>query len=252
MAAKRAAPEAVLDHVGVGADVIVPLAAGEPRWLLEVLDGAAAEGRLEGVRVHQMHAAFDHPYLHGVYGDRLHHVSYFLSAVGRSAHLSGGTSLVPAHFSDMPRILRRTTRCSLVLARCAPPDRHGYFSLGTNADYTARLLGEAPVFLEVNPNMPRTFGENNVHVSQIVGWCEVDEPLLEVDPPPITDLDRRIAAFVAERVPDGATLQAGIGSVPNALLELLADHHDLGVHTELVSDAWSTSWSPGRSPAPAR
>jgi len=236
VAARRAAPEAVLDHVGAGADVIVPLAAGEPRRLIEVLDGAAAEGRLQGVRVHQMHAAFDHPYLHGVYGDRLHHVSYFLSAVGRSAHLSGGTSLVPAHFSDMPRILRRTTRCSLVLARCAPPDRHGYFSLGTNADYTARLIGEAPVFLEVNPNMPRTFGENNVHVSQIVGWCEVDEPLLEVDPPPISDLDRRIAAFVAERVPDGATLQAGIGSVPNALLELLADHRDLGVHTELMSD----------------
>lgn len=236
VAARRADPADVLAHVDAGADVVVPLAAGEPRVLLEVLDGAAAAGSLQGVRVHQMHAAHDLPYLHGVYGDRLHHVSYFLSAVGRAAHDDGGCSLVPAHFSDLPRLLRRTTRCSLLLARAAPPDRHGYFSLGTNADYSARLLGEVPVFLEVNPHMPRTFGENNVHVSQILGWCETDEPLFEVDPPPITDLDRHIAAFVAERVPDGATLQAGIGAVPNAVLELLTGHRDLGIHTELVSD----------------
>ncbi|MEZ5143915.1 MAG: acetyl-CoA hydrolase/transferase C-terminal domain-containing protein [Acidimicrobiales bacterium] len=236
VAATRREPDDVLDHVGPGADVVVPLACGEPRVLLQVLDEAAAAGRLEGVRVHQMHTAHDYPFLHGVYGDRLHHVSYFLSAIGRAAHDEGGCSLVPAHFSDMPRLLQRTTRCSLLVARAAPPDRHGYFSLGTNADYSARLLGEVPVFLEVNPHMPRTFGENNVHVSQILGWCEADEPLFEVDPPPVTDLDRHIAAYVAERVPDGATLQAGIGSVPNAVLELLADHRDLDIHTELISD----------------
>jgi len=234
--AKRAEPDAVVDLLSPGADVLAPLANGEPRAVVEAIDRAAAEGRIEGVRIHQMHGGYDHPYLHAAYGDRLRHVSYFLSPIGRAAFAEGGCHVVPAHFSDMPRLLRATTRCSLLVARCAPPDRHGFFSLGTNADYAARFLGEIPVFLEVNPNMPRTFGENNVHVSQIAGWCEVDEPLLEVAPAPVTDTDRRIAALIAPRIPDRATVQVGIGAVPNALNPLLAEHQDLGIHTELLTD----------------
>ena len=197
--AKRAAPDDVVELVSAGADIIVPLANGEPRLVLEALDRAA--DTLEGVRVHQMHGAYDYPYLHGLHAGHLDHVSYFLSAVGREAYADRGCSLVPAHFSDMPRLLRATTSRSLVLAKAAPADRHGFFSLGTNADYTARFLGEVPIFLEVNPNMPRTFGENNVHVSQVAGWCESDYPLLVVPPAEPAEIDRRIAAFVAERVP---------------------------------------------------
>ena len=193
--AARADPEDVVGHVPLGADIIVPLANGEPRLLIEAIDRAAADERIDRVRIHQMHAAYDHPHLHGSYGERLRHVSYFLSAVERAAYADGGCNLVPAHFSDMPRLLRRTTTCSLLVAKAAPPDRHGFFSLGTNADYSARFLGEIPVFLEVNPNMPRTFGENNVHVSQIVGWCESDYPLLDFAPAPAGDLDQRIAAL---------------------------------------------------------
>jgi acyl-CoA hydrolase len=234
--ATRAECDSVVDLIPRGADILVPLANGEPRMVVAAIDRAAAEGRIDGVRIHQMHAGYDHPHLHGVYGDRLRHVSYFLSAVERAAYREGGCQLVPSHFSDMPRLLRRTTKCSLLVARAAPPDRHGFFSLGTNADYVARFLGEVPVFLEVNPNMPRTFGENNVHASQIVGWSECDEPLLEIAPPPISELDRRIAELVAARIPDRATIQVGIGGVPSALMPLLADHHDLGIHTELLTD----------------
>lgn len=221
IASKRAPAEAVVDLVSVGADILVPLANGEPRVVVAALDQAAADGRLDGVRVHQMHALYDHPYLHGKYGDRLRHISYFLSSIEREAYAEGGCYLVPSHFSDMPRLLRRTTKCSLLIARTAPPDRHGFFSLGTNADYVARFLGEVPIFLEVNPNMPRTFGENNVHVSEIVGWCESTEPLIDIVSPEITDLDRRIAELVAERITDEATIQVGIGGVPNALVGLL-------------------------------
>ena len=236
LAATEADADAVVDLIPPGADIIVPLANGEPRSVVAAIDHAAADGRLNGVRVHQMHAGYDHPYLHGVYGDRLRHVSYFLSAVERDCYAEGGCHLVPAHFSDMPRLLQRTTRCSLLVARAAPPDRHGFFSLGTNADYAARFLGEIPVFLEVNPNMPRTFGENNIHVSQVSGWCGSDDPLLEVAPAPVSDLDRQIAGLVAERIPDRATIQVGIGGVPNALMALLSDHRDLGIHTELLTD----------------
>jgi acyl-CoA hydrolase len=234
MSRAASAPEAVLDLVGAEADVIVPLANGEPRVLIDTLDANA--DRFQRVRVHQMHALHDHPYLHGVYGERLHHVAYFLSPITRTAFAEGHCDLVPGHFSEMPVMLRRYTERPLVLAAASPPDRHGYVSLGTNADYTARFIGTMPFFIEVNPNMPRTFGENTLHLDQVAGFCESDYPLVEVPPPPASEHDRAIAALVAERIPDGATIQAGIGAIPNAILGMLHDRRDLGLHAELFSD----------------
>jgi acyl-CoA hydrolase len=230
------AATAVLDHVDDGADVIVPLANGEPVTVLDALEAGAGAGRFTGVRIHQMHALHDRPYLHGTLRDRLLHVSYFLSPVTRPAFYERGCELVPNNFSEVPRLLRETTKCSLVVAAAAPRDRHGYFSLGTSCDYVAPFIGRVPFFLEVNAQMPRTFGRNQVHASQVAGWTEVDRPLVEVPPAVPGDVERAIAAHVAERIPDGATIQAGIGGIPNALLERLRDHRDLGVHTELLSD----------------
>ena len=102
----------------------------------------------------------------------------------------------------------------------------------------APFIGRVPFFLEVNARMPRTFGRNQLHVSQVAGWAEADRPLVEVASSTPTEADGAIAALVAERVPDGATIQAGIGSIPSALLAGLRDHRDLGVHTELLSDAF--------------
>jgi acyl-CoA hydrolase len=226
--------EAVLDHLEDGADVIVPLANGEPVSVLDAVEAGAT--RFRGVRIHQMHALHDRPYLHGTMREHLLHVSYFLSPITRPAFYERGCELVPNNFSEVPRLLRETTRCSLVAAAAAPMDRHGYFSLGTNCDYVAPFIGRVPFFLEVNAQMPRTFGRNQVHASQVVGWTPVDRPLVEVAPHEPDEVARAIAAHVAERIPDGATLQTGIGGIPNALLERLGDHRDLGVHTELLSD----------------
>jgi acyl-CoA hydrolase len=234
IAAEPTSAAAVLDHVGPGCDIILPLANGEPVTLIDAVEAAA--DHLEGVRVHQMHALHDRRYLHGAFGDRLRHVSYFLSHVTRPCFRAGSVDLVPNNFSEMRDILRAHTRDPLVLAAASPPDRHGYFSLGLNADYVSSFIGRARFFLEANPRVPRTFGRNQVHISQVVGWCTADYPLVEVPPPPPTELDRRIAAFVAERIPDRATLQTGIGAIPNAILSALANHRDLGVHTELLSD----------------
>lgn len=228
-------PEDVLSHIHDDADLIVPLANGEPVSVLDAIEANAE--RVQGVRVHQMHALHDRPYLHGTVRDHLLHVSYFLSPVTRRAFLDRGCELVPNNFSEVPRLLRETTRCSMVLAAASPMDRHGYFSLGTNCDYVGSFIGRIPTFLEVNAQMPRTFGRNQVHVSQVVGWTEVDRPLVESARPEPSDVDQRIAELVAERVPDGATIQAGIGTIPTALLAGLRNHRDLGVHTELLSDA---------------
>ena len=131
------AADAVLDHVPDRADLIVPLANGEPVAVLDALE--AANEQLSGVRVHQMHALRDRPYLHGEYGERLRHVSYFLSAATRQAYWDGHLDLVPSNFSEMPLLLRQATRCDLVVAAASPPDAHSYFTLGTNADYVAAL-----------------------------------------------------------------------------------------------------------------
>ena len=194
----------------------MPLANGEPVSLLDAIEAHA--DRLDGVRVHQMHALHDRPYLHG------------RSATGcGTSRTSCPTSPGRApRRDDRPRAeqLQRDAqhpasarRDPLVLAARRLPDRHGYFSLGVNADYVASFIGRARFFLEANAQMPRTFGRNQIHVSQVLGWVEVDRPLVEVAAAAAGEIDdRRIAALVAERIPDRATIQTGIGAIPNAIL----------------------------------
>jgi acyl-CoA hydrolase len=235
MEERRVAAEAVLEHVEDGADVIVGLGNGEPRTVVDVLEAHADE--LRGVRTHQMLPLRERPSFRAG-GPGLRHVSWFLSPHDREAFHQGTCDLVPNNFSEIPLLMRQTTKRSLVVTAVSPPDRHGYFSLGCHAEYVAPMIGEAPFFVEVNPHVPRTFGENQIHVSQVVGWCEADYPLVEVPAREADADDLRIAELVAERIPDGATLQAGIGAVPNAVLGLLGDHRDLGIHTELLAEGF--------------
>ncbi len=227
-------PTAVVEHISAGADIIVPIANGEPVTLLDAIE--QHESSMSNVRIHQMHALHDRPYLHGSYGDRLRHVSYFLSHVTRPCFRAGTIDLVPNNFSEMRLILQAATSDPLVVASASPPDRHGYFSLGLNADYVASFIGRARFFLEANRQMPRTFGRNQIHISQVVGWSEADYPLALVPPTVPVEADMRIAEFVAERIRDRSTIQVGIGSIPNAILSALTGHCDLGIHTELISD----------------
>ncbi|MFZ9628517.1 MAG: acetyl-CoA hydrolase/transferase family protein [Ilumatobacteraceae bacterium] len=227
---------AVVEHLRPHGHVVVPLGNGEPVALLDALEQAAADGLGEGVSVHQMHALHDRRYLHGEFGDRMRHVSYFLSHITRPCFGRGTVDLVPNHFSEVFGHIQRRAHDPLVVAAAAPMDRHGYFSLGVSADYTSSFIGRARFFLEVNEQMPRTFGRNQIHVSQIEGYTVNHRPLVEVPPPATGDADRAIAALVAERIPDGACLQTGIGAIPNAIMSALAHHRDLGVHTELLSD----------------
>lgn len=232
---KRCSADEMLRHVPPEADLICGLGNGEPKTVLDALE--ANGERLRDVRVHQMLPLRPRPYIDGEVPN-LRHVSWFLSAHDREAFAAGNCELVPNNFSEVPRLMERATKRSLVIAAAAPPDRHGYFSLGPHAEYTAAMIGEVPFFLEANAQVPRTFGENQVHVSEVVGWCEADYPLIEVPPRKGNDIDRKIAELVVERIPDGATIQAGIGSVPDQVLSLLGDHKELGVHTELLTDGF--------------
>jgi acyl-CoA hydrolase len=226
--------EDVLAHIPPGADLIVPIAAGEPVTLIDTLE--AAFEQLDGVRIHRMDPLRERAYIRGELGDHLRHVDYYLGPGSRQAYLDGRCDLVPNNFSEMPQLLREATKCTLVLAGASMPDEHGNFSLGTNADYVAALIGEVPFFVEANAYMPRTSGQNQVHISQVAGWIRADHELPEAIYEPDA-VDRRIAALIAERIPDGACLQVGAGRTPKALMHALRGHRALGVHTETFSDS---------------
>ena len=225
--------DALVAELPAGADLVVPIANGEPVRLLDALEARA--DRLRDVRVHQMHTLRDRAYLHGEYAGRLDHVSWFLSPVTRPAYHAGTCEFAPANFSEVPQFLL-AKRPHAVLAAASPMDRHGYFSLGVCADYAAAMIGRVPFILEVNPNMPSTHGANRLHHSEVQGWYEAEIDLVEVPPAGINPVDDAIADHIADRIPDGATIQLGIGAIPSAVASRLADHRDLGVHTELLSD----------------
>ena len=128
--------------------------------------------------MHQMHAIHDRPYMTGEDRERLRHVSYFLSHITRPHFATRWDRPRAGPLLGGVRDDAAWTTDPLVIAAASPPDRHGYFSLGVSADYTSSFIGRARVFLEVTEHMPRTFGRNQFHVSQIVGWCQSDRPLV--------------------------------------------------------------------------
>lgn len=227
-------PRTVIDFIPDGADVVVGLANGEPTLLMDTIEELNEE--LRGVRFHQMHSLHDRPYLHGAYADRMRQVCYFMSHINRAAYYEGTIDVVPAHFSEVPLMLRRFTRRNLAIGVASLPDKHGYFSLGVDCGYMASMIGRVPMFLEASSHVPHTHGANLVHHSQIVGWCESDRHLVEVPMVEPKPLEKVIASYVTERIPNGATIQVGIGGIANAILDGLHDHHNLGVHTELFHD----------------
>lgn len=235
IAARRCAPDDVLRWLQPGMNIIVGAANGEPVGVIDALEAAADS--LQDVRLHQMIALHPRPYIDGR-RPNLRHVSWFLSPHTRAAFHRGDCDLVPNSFSDVPRLMRHSLSPGLVVATVSAPDRHGYFSLGPDAEYTASFIGEVPFFVEVNAQTPRTFGGNQLHFSDVVGVCESDHPLVETPTPAATERDHQIATLVAERIPDGATLQAGIGAVPTLVLSMLSGHRELGVHTELLGDGF--------------
>src|SRR5262245_43826962 len=191
--------EAVLEHIADGAHVIVGVANGEPASILDTIEANAE--RFHDVRLHQMLTLRKRRYIDGAFPG-LRHVSWFLSPANREAFHAGACDLVPNNFSDVPHLMR-SLQPSLVVAAVAPADRHGYFSLGPHAEYVAAFIGQLPFFVEVNPRMPRTFGENQLHVEQVIGWCEGETPMIEMASRETSELDRRIATLIAERIPSG-------------------------------------------------
>lgn len=162
----------------------------------------------------------------------------FLGPNVREAVHAGRADYTPIFLSEIEALFASGQRpLDVVLLQTSPPDEHGYLSLGVSVDCTLNAARAAKhVIAQVNRRMPRTLGDSFLHISEISAVVEVDEPLPEFLAEPFTLVHKMIAEHVASLVPDGATLQIGIGAVPEAVLQALAHHRDLGIHTEMVPD----------------
>lgn len=219
-----------------GHRVFVHGAAATPQALLRALAERAPD--LRDVELISLHTEGDHPCAEPGVADSFHINALFVGANTRVAVARGDADYVPAFLSEMPGLFRdRVLPLDVALVHVSPPDAHGYCSLGVSVDIALSAIESAAVVIaQVNPRMPRTHGDGLVHHSVFAAAVGVDEPLPEHAPKPLGDVERAIGRHCAELVEDGATLQMGIGAIPDAVLAMLTGHKDLGVHTEMFSD----------------
>ena len=178
----------------------------------------------------------DYPFGAAAYAGKLRFATWHMSPRLAQAHARGDVDFVPARYFDTVSAFAEGGAWApdAVILHTAPPGRGGYVSIGVSA-YALPAARRAPlVIAQVNPRMPRTPGNAFLHRSQIDCWVEVDEPLLEYPPTPVGAVEQAIAGHVASLIPDGATIQVGVGSIPQAIMEALGDRRDLGVHSLLV------------------
>jgi acyl-CoA hydrolase len=219
-----------------GDAVVVPIGVGEPPALLRALSQRRRD--FLDVSVFQLLPLSKQEYFDRETTHHVRHTSAFLGGASRSGAHEGWIDYTPAHFSEIPGMITRGyLPCDVVLARASAMDEHGYFALGLSADYTMAAIEKArAVVLEVSPQVPFTFGDCHIHVSQVAAVVENDDPLIELPAPSIGDVEHAIAEHVAQMIPDGATLQIGIGAIPDAVVQQLSSKNDLGVHTEMFGD----------------
>jgi acyl-CoA hydrolase len=172
------------------------------------------------------------------YAGHFRHNGLFLGANVRRAVQEGRGDYTPVFLSEVEGLFRSgALPVDVCLLQCTPPDRNGYMSLGVSTDVTHAVVACARrVLVEINDQMPRTCGDTFLHVSRAHALVETSHRLVEYPQPTVTDVHRAIGKRVAQLVPDGATIQTGIGGIPEATLGFLAGHRDLGIHSEMIPD----------------
>lgn len=243
---KILAPEKVAEKVKNNSTLVVAMAAGAPPSLLKSIALRVKNDDLHDLSVYYKIATkhLEESLLADNVLEKINAHSFFMAEFDRKIikkqQQTGKKllSFVPCHFSQIPRVLREIIKVNTFVITVSPMDSAGYFSFGTNNDYAstaARFCDQ--LFVEVNPNMPRVFGQSQIHVSQVDAIIENECNIIEFPSAVPGELDLKIGTFVAPLVPDGATIQLGIGKVPEGVARSLEGHKDLGIHTELFSNA---------------
>jgi acyl-CoA hydrolase/GNAT superfamily N-acetyltransferase len=219
-----------------GRRILIGSGAAEPSRLVEAM--VEHGHHLEGNDIVHLLTLGPAPYVKAGLEHRFRHTAFFIGPNVRDAVAEGRADFMPVFLSEIPELIRsRRVRVDVALIQVSPPDAHGYVSLGVSVDIVRAAIDAADLILaEVNPRMPRTHGDSFLHVGRIAHLVPVDAPLPTRAAEPLDEVDRAIGHHIASLVPNGATLQTGIGKIPDAALAALDNHRDLGVHTEMFSD----------------
>ncbi|MBW3086876.1 Butyryl-CoA:acetate CoA-transferase [Austwickia sp. TVS 96-490-7B] len=236
LAAKRRTAHDVVDLIRDGDVVVAPTGVGEPPSILEALSERRREKR--GVIVSQILPMRPYEYFDQQTLEHVRHTSLFFGGPSRPGGRDGWIDYRPSYFSEMPGLFREgLLPVDVVVTIASPMDAHGFFSISLAPDYTMAAIEQArTVIVEVNPHVPYAYGDCFVHISQVDAVVEDDRPLIEVGLPQIGPVQKAIGGYVAELIPDGATVQIGYGAIPDAVVMQLTDRRDLGVHTEMIGD----------------
>jgi 4-hydroxybutyrate CoA-transferase len=220
-----------------GQQVYVQCAAATPSVLLDALVARAPD--LQDVGMIHLHTEGPGPHLAPDMATHFRHRALFVGPNARAAVNEGRADYVPVFLSEVPHLFERgALPLDAVLVNATPPDAHGFCSLGVSVEAMhAAIRAARTVIVQLNRAMPRTLGESFVRVDEIDLAVEVDVPPYEHRDGSIGAVERRIGEHVAELVPNGATIQFGIGAIPAATALALRGHRDLGVHTEMFTDA---------------
>jgi 4-hydroxybutyrate CoA-transferase len=224
----------VVGHLAPGMRVLLPPGCGEPVALVEEVCRQAE--RLRGLTLMGGIHLGDYPWTRPEHA-ALRFLTWHMSARLEDARRQGRVEFAPLRYFDLVTQLGRGGHWApdCVFVHTAPPDARGYLSLGVSTGLALPAAREAPlVIAQVNPNMPRTRGNAFLHRSQIDLWVDVDAPLITYPPPRLGTVERAIGGHVAGLVPDRATVQVGVGAIPQAVLEALEGHRDLAIHSLLV------------------
>lgn len=219
-----------------GGHVFIHSVAAAPGRLLDALVGRADE--LKDVKIYHLHtegpAEYADPRYRGVFNVK----ALFIGSNVRQAVQEGRAGYIPIFLSEVPYLFRNNILpVDVAMVTVSPPDKHGMCSLGTSVDASkAAVKAARTVIAQCNAHMPRTHGDGFIHMDEINYFIQHDEPIPEVIAPPPGPAQQEIGRFVAELIPDRATLQMGIGAIPNAVLANLGNHKDIGIHTEMFSD----------------
>lgn len=219
-----------------GDRVYVQAAAATPTILTKALTDRASE--LRNVEICHLHTEGDAPYANPELVESFHVNSFFIGANVRHTLKAGNGSYTPVFLSELPLLFRKNVvKLDVAFIHVSPPDSHGYCSLGVSVEASVAAIENAKIVVaQVNPQMPRTFGDGILHVSEIDYLVDVNLPIYAHDVVPFTAEEEKIGTYVASLIEDKSTLQMGIGSIPNAALSKLTNHKDLGLHTEMFSD----------------
>lgn len=233
---KKVTAREALDSLKSGHRIFVTGNCSVPQFVMEALSERAPE--LENLSLIQVLTIGKADYVKPELVPHLRVNSLFISGNIREAVNDGRADFTPVFLSEIPALFtsgRLPVDVSLI--QVSPPDRNGYCSYGVEVGVTKTAAEHSKIVIaEVNPRMPRTLGDSFIHVSKLDYVVEVDYPLPEVQIAVSSDEQEAIATHLAAIIPDGATLQMGIGGIPDAVLRKLTNHKDLGVHTELFSD----------------